>query len=396
MACTEKPRYHTIRRADSLNAPAIFMAWSDCKFCLDQASSESVEYQSFHFMSEAMQYINEYYSAAANSSALRLEEPSADGEENQDYELQSRNDQLSTKDCLVDQPLMSIVEHQDAIDRERRRYDQMYNELHEEISKLKETLETDAQIQRAIESADHVENPPGTPKKTGKKKAPTESSTRDESSKKSNSPASRGKRKKSNSSRERYKRKTTVEERIRDYQREAWDARFQELVEFKNKFGHCNVSCRKASHIPYKSLATWVSDQRSSHRYLREGKQSALFPERIRRLREIGFQWNLQKFSNYSFEERCQQLIAYRDEHGDCDVPQKHPEPEGLGNFVIEMRRRYKQMKAGKNPKDNRLTEERMERLNSIGIKWSLRNRRSPEEMAEASKQERDLSDLFY
>ena len=62
----------------------------------------------------------------------------------------------------------------------------------------------------------------------------------------------------------------------------AWKARYQELIEYKNKFGDCVV---KRANVNYEQLANWVEMQR---RYNKLGK---LHLERIRLLDEVGFLW---------------------------------------------------------------------------------------------------------
>jgi len=76
-----------------------------------------------------------------------------------------------------------------------------------------------------------------------------------------------------------------------DPRRVPWEERFKELVEFKDKFGHCQVP------MGYKNntrLANWVSNQRQERREMLRGKKSGyrrLTQERIEMLDKIGFVW---------------------------------------------------------------------------------------------------------
>jgi len=55
-----------------------------------------------------------------------------------------------------------------------------------------------------------------------------------------------------------------------------------------------------------------------------------LSQRRVERLEEIGFQW---KGRNGAFEKRCRDLIAFKEEYGDCNVPQKYANNSSLGHW---------------------------------------------------------------
>jgi len=66
-----------------------------------------------------------------------------------------------------------------------------------------------------------------------------------------------------------------------------WEERFQELVEYKQKYGNCNVP---AKYKENPSLGTWVNNIRN-----RAYKRNILTKEQIGKLNELGFVWKLQK-----------------------------------------------------------------------------------------------------
>ncbi|CAB9518103.1 helicase [Seminavis robusta] len=68
-----------------------------------------------------------------------------------------------------------------------------------------------------------------------------------------------------------------------------WEERFQDLLEFKEKEGHCNVP------QTYPELGTWVHSQRRQYRKLKKGLKSTLNKDKIERLVKIGFQWITRK-----------------------------------------------------------------------------------------------------
>jgi hypothetical protein len=62
-----------------------------------------------------------------------------------------------------------------------------------------------------------------------------------------------------------------------------WDTRYQDLVAYKAEHGNCRVPVNSKIH---KSLGGWVSKQRRAYNL------GCLAPERIGKLKEIGFEWN--------------------------------------------------------------------------------------------------------
>jgi hypothetical protein len=65
-----------------------------------------------------------------------------------------------------------------------------------------------------------------------------------------------------------------------------WEERFHQLVEFKQKYGHCIIT-RKFSE--YTSLSAWLKRQRHLCKRYRSGKKkSGITPSRVRRLLDLG------------------------------------------------------------------------------------------------------------
>ena len=65
----------------------------------------------------------------------------------------------------------------------------------------------------------------------------------------------------------------------------SWDARFEDLLEFKRRHGHANVPWQWKENI---SLAQWVNSQRKKYKDLNDGKRNNLSSEQIERLNSIG------------------------------------------------------------------------------------------------------------
>ena len=65
-----------------------------------------------------------------------------------------------------------------------------------------------------------------------------------------------------------------------------WETMFTILKEYKKKHGHCRIPENWEKN---KSLGTWVGNQRASYR------KKKLSADRIKRLENIGFVWNIHK-----------------------------------------------------------------------------------------------------
>jgi hypothetical protein len=96
-----------------------------------------------------------------------------------------------------------------------------------------------------------------------------------------------------------------------------WEKHFCDLLRFRRKHGHCDVSKRNQT-VP--GLYSWVAIQRA---YKREGM---LRPERERRLEEMGFCWDSISTRYYPIWERWfAQLVEFHQAHGHFEIPRHGP-----------------------------------------------------------------------
>lgn len=125
------------------------------------------------------------------------------------------------------------------------------------------------------------------------------------------------------------------------------------------------------------ALGFWVNEQRSQYRRCVDKKPSYMTEDKIQALKEIGFKWSMRKAgtSTTSWDNWLKQLRAYNDEHGDTDVPLKHPKNSALGAFVNRQRTEYRKMQQGA---QSSLTEERIKSMDELGFKWQMRVSRTP------------------
>jgi hypothetical protein len=248
---------------------------------------------------------------------------------------------------------ISVTDHEAAIADERRKYQAMQTKLNEEIVRLRNLLGSSSALPLSTET---LELQPGDESLHQEGAALDTTATLDTASTASVPMAVQ-------------LRDETPSKKAANKQHIKWNLKFDELVAYKEQFGHCNVPARDPT---YKGLASWVVDQRSGRRLLREGKASHLHPDRIRRLDGVGFLWSISKSKSLDFYARIEQLKAFKARHGHCNVPQKTMDPVGLGNFCMEQRRRYKRFMAGETTFMN---QDRVNALQALGFEWSLRKR---------------------
>ncbi|MDX2370869.1 MAG: Helicase associated domain protein [Colwellia sp.] len=167
------------------------------------------------------------------------------------------------------------------------------------------------------------------------------------------------------SRRENYKKNTLSRERIERLEEIGfdWDQTeidytigFNALVEYKEEHGDCNVPKRFKTSSGY-SLGRWITTRRDNY------KKNKLSQEKIKKLEDIDFDW-FPKETEY--QTNFNALVDYKEEHDDCNVPNRYETSTGLalGGWVGSRRREYKV---------NKLSTERIQRLEEIGFQWKAK-----------------------
>ena len=98
-----------------------------------------------------------------------------------------------------------------------------------------------------------------------------------------------------------------------------------------------------------------------------EGSPSSMTPDRARALEALGFVWFQRDLVDWY--SRLEDLKQYKQQYGDCLVPNKYAENPPLGTWVMHQRAQYRKLREGK---PSPMTEERVEALESIGFVWSI------------------------
>lgn len=123
------------------------------------------------------------------------------------------------------------------------------------------------------------------------------------------------------------------------------------------------------------SLGKWCANMRRNYKKFKNGKTSpkthAKWEERFKQLDELGFTW--QFVWTKTFEERIEELKAYKEIHGNCNVPRSFHENPSLGQWCSQMRSMYKANQKGEAVKNTYIINDyRIEQLETIGFKWKL------------------------
>jgi len=141
-----------------------------------------------------------------------------------------------------------------------------------------------------------------------------------------------------------------------------FDERFNDLMAFKAKYGHCHVP-QRGENV---SLGRWCSVLRFLYKKIQNNQKpnTSLSDEKIQHLNDAGFQWSLRE----TFDERFNDLIAFKAKYGHCDVSHCG-ENASLGRWCSELRSSYTKTQNSQIPRIE-LSDENIQRLNDAGFKW--------------------------
>lgn len=121
--------------------------------------------------------------------------------------------------------------------------------------------------------------------------------------------------------------------------RDDWQKHYDELKQYKEEHGHCNVPARYAKN---RRLGIWVSAQRQQYKILqaqtdsKPRRSAPLTADRIELLNKLGFTWTIRSRDSLgeSWNQRLNELAKFRTMHGHCNVPSRYPLNPELGVWV--------------------------------------------------------------
>ncbi len=142
-----------------------------------------------------------------------------------------------------------------------------------------------------------------------------------------------------------------------DRNKEEWETRFNQLKDYKQRFGDCSVPVKWQENT---QLGAWAAQQRH---FQKAGKLS---PEKEKLLTDLGFVWASKRTItggvNRAWNDWFSELVEYKAKYGDCKVPTRWDENRRFGVWVSNQRQLKKQGK---------LEPERERMLNEIGFVWA-------------------------
>jgi len=148
-----------------------------------------------------------------------------------------------------------------------------------------------------------------------------------------------------------------------------WDVTFQNLVEYCNKYGHCQVL---RSDMENQELYKWVCVQRLEYKKLKNNQGTKMTASRLQKLNDIGFIFNPRP-AYMKWEDRMDQLLIFKEKHGHLRVPVTDPD---IGEFVARQRVEYAKLMSGK---PSGMTQDRAEALSVLGFVFQVGKRRTTE-----------------
>ena len=125
---------------------------------------------------------------------------------------------------------------------------------------------------------------------------------------------------------------------------EKWEEKYALLLNYVEKHGHARVP------DDHKTLGRWVANQRTSK------KNNILATHKQRKLEQAGFVWEALKDK---WQEKYDLLLQYKESNGDVDVPATYPE---LGPWTSRQRSLYA---------SGRLSDKRSKLLDEVGFNWN-------------------------
>ena len=125
---------------------------------------------------------------------------------------------------------------------------------------------------------------------------------------------------------------------------------FAALIAYQKANGNCDVPFDTKINQP---LAIWETYQRVLW------KRGNLSESRVQRLNKLNFTWSPK---GEVWEEMFAELVRYKRQHGNCDVPYQWQENPKLGKWLVYQRQLRRCEK---------LTEGRHRRLAELGVIWN-------------------------
>jgi hypothetical protein len=167
----------------------------------------------------------------------------------------------------------------------------------------------------------------------------------------------------------------------------SWDERLEQLKNFHAKHGHVRIPVSDVE------LGEFVSRMRQEYNKFQDGKKSSLNDERIQALADLGFLFcagkrpqtnTTARRKKKTWDERLEELVAYRNKNGHCLVPQH----TSLGEWGHKQRSEYKKLKNGQPTK---MTAIKIQKLTELGFIFDASNHRRKRKVQDLNQTEQNV-----
>ena len=155
-----------------------------------------------------------------------------------------------------------------------------------------------------------------------------------------------------------------------------WNEMYRKLHEYFTEKGHCDVV--RDSNLNSKDLSIWVRNQRFIwKKRLKDQSDITKWKPHHRdcyqKLQEIKFMFKKNDYcTKLPWDKRYKELCIFKDNHNTCNVSSTYKENPTLYTWVRDQRDQYRKFR---NNIKSVMTNEKINKLNSIGFEWKIRNR---------------------
>jgi len=145
-----------------------------------------------------------------------------------------------------------------------------------------------------------------------------------------------------------------------------WMISYEELQRFQEKYGHCH-----ATNDVDPKMAKFVREQRHEYRFLMQGKESKMIPDKIDKLQALGFDFQYEALAQAEKEEWDALLREFRVYQKSADTTQQMKQSPQLREWSHTQRTQFQNLQDGKR---STLTPDRIQKLNDAGFVFCPRS----------------------
>merc|ERR1712232_363070 len=152
----------------------------------------------------------------------------------------------------------------------------------------------------------------------------------------------------------------------RETSRNTFEKKLDELRNFKNIHGHCNVPLEENP-----VLARWIQQQIKCYSKFKKGKKTNMTEEHAKELKSLGIEFEKQDSWTKKLKQVYELQLTYGQNFDMVNLPTLDDKTKQLRNWICDQRAQYKLYQEGKK---STLTPERIKALNDVQFDWGERS----------------------